>query len=604
MICHLKFTFAWILFLLQPIDGATVTWYEPTPVQTTSNPAEALIPGKLAVYEGSPATLNWNYSHSLTLTTIKLRFKGVFIVNVLPTGQVGPVNASFRQRFSVNSTPQRLSLLISKVITGDDKSNGEFSCELNDLPGATWKRAIQLQVVVPLKIIEISGKTTVLEGSNLNLTCTTLGQPEPNITWTKEKPGNQGNTVVVQEGKVLNITDINRTHAGNHTCTANHGFGTPKSQTVYVNVTYPAKIVNFSTEYLAGVGQSVTLYCEAEGNPPSNYTWTPCNKFVKGQVCDKKTLVISQVCEDSNYTCKVVNGLGSDSKTANVFIGGKSINITIKIADGKYNESSLLDGFDKEFQKVFTGHGYEKVEVRGDSIVELALQFNTPTTQTYVVTRLRNAVKDGRLGKFAVHSAYINGTSCDATPTTPTPTPTPTGSPKRLKKGIIIAIAIVASLFLVIIVGNLCCWYFSTTICIVVVFGFIRKCLCKKNPDSKVHSNGGKDAGMEAGYSSPDNQYAAAGPKANYRASNPSSEPSVTYEVAYRGSEGRRGNRAGGPREQLPEYAVVDKTKKKKKGPKPGELQYAELDQLTGRGQKATMPRVSGTDTVYADIKS
>ena len=39
-------------------------------------------------------------------------------------------------------------------------------------------------------------------------------------------------------------------------------------------------------------------------------------------------------------------------------------------------------------------------------------------------------------------------------------------------------------------------------------------------------------------------------------------------------------------------------------GPKPGELQYAELDQVTGRGQKATMPRVSGTDTVYADIKS
>lgn len=69
----------------------------------------------------------------------------------------------------------------------------------------------------------------------------------------------------------------------------------------------------------------------------------------------------------------------------------------------------------------------------------------------------------------------------------------------------------------------------------------------------------------EAGYSSPDSQYAAAGPKANYRASNPSSEPSVTYEVANMGSEGRRGNRAGGPREQLPEYAVVDKTKKKKK---------------------------------------
>ena len=69
----------------------------------------------------------------------------------------------------------------------------------------------------------------------------------------------------------------------------------------------------------------------------------------------------------------------------------------------------------------------------------------------------------------------------------------------------------------------------------------------------------------EACYSPPDNEYAAAGPKANYRASNPSSEPSVTYEVANRSSEGRRGNKAGAPKEQLPEYAVVDKTKKKKK---------------------------------------
>ena len=39
----------------------------------------------------------------------------------------------------------------------------------------------------------------------------------------------------------------------------------------------------------------------------------------------------------------------------------------------------------------------------------------------------------------------------------------------------------------------------------------------------------------------------------------------MTYEVANRISEGRRGNKAGAPGEQLPEYAVVDKTKKKKK---------------------------------------
>lgn len=35
--------------------------------------------------------------------------------------------------------------------TADDKSNGEFSCELNDLDGDAWRRAIQVQVVGKLK---------------------------------------------------------------------------------------------------------------------------------------------------------------------------------------------------------------------------------------------------------------------------------------------------------------------------------------------------------------------------------------------------------------------------------------------------------------------
>ena len=91
--------------------------------------------------------------------------------------------------------------------------------------------------LVPANITRISGDTTVLEGDNLQLTCEALGQPEPNITWTIEKPGNQGNTVVVQEGKVLNITNINRNASGTFTCTAYNGFSKKESLPVHVNVT-------------------------------------------------------------------------------------------------------------------------------------------------------------------------------------------------------------------------------------------------------------------------------------------------------------------------------------------------------------------------------
>ena len=92
-------------------------------------------------------------------------------------------------------------------------------------------------LLAPTKIAGIRGNQTVYEGDNLQLACEALGQPEPNIAWTKEKPGNQGNTIVVQEGKVLTITNINRSDAGDYTCTAYNGFGKPENRTVYVTVT-------------------------------------------------------------------------------------------------------------------------------------------------------------------------------------------------------------------------------------------------------------------------------------------------------------------------------------------------------------------------------
>ena len=134
-----------------PSDGANVIWYEPTPVQTTSNPAEVLIPGKLEVDEGSSATLNWSYSLSSTFASADLHFNGASIVVILSNGQAGPVNARFQQRLTVKSTQQSVSLLISKVTTGEDRSKGEFICELKDVSGAKWRRGIQVQVVGKLK---------------------------------------------------------------------------------------------------------------------------------------------------------------------------------------------------------------------------------------------------------------------------------------------------------------------------------------------------------------------------------------------------------------------------------------------------------------------
>ena len=137
--CNLKYSFS---------DGGSVTWYEPSPVMTTSNKTEVLLTDIVPVHEGSSVTLNWNFSLSLGLGLgFVIKFNDDGIVNIRADGSAaGPIKAEFRKRFSVSATPQSASLSISPVTLADDKSNGEFCCELNDANSDTWKRAIQVHV--------------------------------------------------------------------------------------------------------------------------------------------------------------------------------------------------------------------------------------------------------------------------------------------------------------------------------------------------------------------------------------------------------------------------------------------------------------------------
>ena len=84
---------------------------------------------------------------------------------------------------------------------------------------------------------------------------------------------------------------------------------------ISIQFTDPAKIVQFQPEYIVVVQQSLIINCEAEGNPPPSYTWTPCDSE---KVCDKNTLGISQVLDDEHYTCRVANEFSSDVKNASV----------------------------------------------------------------------------------------------------------------------------------------------------------------------------------------------------------------------------------------------------------------------------------------------
>ena len=140
-----------------------MTWFEPTPSKTTSDPNEVLLPGIVQVYEGSSVTLNWSYSLSLGLGLGGvIRFKTDAIFNIKADGSATPVNAQFQERFSATSTLGRASLIISPVNVSDDKFFGEFRCELFDSNAYLWKRAIQVQVIGKLESVADYKKGVIL----------------------------------------------------------------------------------------------------------------------------------------------------------------------------------------------------------------------------------------------------------------------------------------------------------------------------------------------------------------------------------------------------------------------------------------------------------
>ena len=105
---------------------------------------------------------------------------------------------------------------------------------------------IVFPLLVPANVTKIRGEQTVREGGKLQLTCEASGEPQPNITWTKEKTGNQGNNDVLQVGKELTITKISRNDSGTFHCTADNDFGEADSQAVYVDVTCEYVLKNFN----------------------------------------------------------------------------------------------------------------------------------------------------------------------------------------------------------------------------------------------------------------------------------------------------------------------------------------------------------------------
>uniref|UniRef100_A0A8C2ID82 B-cell receptor CD22 n=1 Tax=Cyprinus carpio TaxID=7962 RepID=A0A8C2ID82_CYPCA len=184
---------------------------------------------------------------------------------------------------------------------------GRYSCALH---GHTYiSPAVQLNVM-----FSINGSAEIMEGDSVTLNCSSDSNPPAEISWFKEE-------MFVGSGRIYNISKISSNHSGEYKCKSRNEHGEKYFDSVILNVTYPPRSVSVSISPSGEIveGDSVTLSCSSDSNPPAEISWFKGGTFVgSGRIYR-----ISKISSDHSgeYKCKSRNKHGekySDAVTLNI----------------------------------------------------------------------------------------------------------------------------------------------------------------------------------------------------------------------------------------------------------------------------------------------
>ncbi|XDV16235.1 hypothetical protein PO909_016037 [Leuciscus waleckii] len=213
---------------------------------------------------------------------------------------------------------------ISKISSDD---SGEYKCKSINEHGEKYSDAVTLNVMYPPRSVSvsISPSGVIVEGDSVTLNCISDSNPPAEISWFK------GGTIV-GSGRVFSISKISSDESGEYKCKSINKHGGTYSDTVTLNVMYPPRSVSVSISPSGVIveGDSVTLSCISDSNPPAEISW-----FKGGTIVGSgRIFSISKISSDDSgeYKCKSINEHGekySDNVTLNVFYSPRNVSVSI-----------------------------------------------------------------------------------------------------------------------------------------------------------------------------------------------------------------------------------------------------------------------------------
>ncbi|KAM8905630.1 matrix-remodeling-associated protein 5 [Spinachia spinachia] len=257
-----------------------------------------------------------------------------------------------------------------------DNDSGDYLCVARNKMGDDY---VLLRVNVltrPAKIEQkqLRSDQEVVYGGDLKVDCVASGLPYPEISWAlpdgsmvnplKQRDsvsGGRSRRYVVFDNGTLYFNHVGMPEEGDYTCYAENQLGKDEMK-VRVKVkaaTTPPQIQDKDQKLIrVFYGETVTLRCNAKGEPLPTITWiSPTNRVIspaldKYQVLDDGTLVVQKVqrFDGGNYTCVSRNNAGQDHKvirlnvlvTSPIINGIKGTVNSVKVA-AVQDQQKLLD---------------------------------------------------------------------------------------------------------------------------------------------------------------------------------------------------------------------------------------------------------------------